>query len=139
MYGGERSIERIDPNGSSGNPANWWGSVDPAGATPGAENSTAVDYTDDLQVSISPNPFVRGSMVEIHYGVPLLTMMSVSIYDLNGRRVKSLLEDEPVVSGMLVWEGADDHGLALPPGIYVAFFETEAGARRKIPIAVRPE
>ncbi len=139
MYGGERSIERIDPDGPSGNPANWWGSVDPAGATPGAENSTAVDYTDDLQVSISPNPFVRGSMVEIHYGVPLLTMMSAAIYDLNGRMVKSLLEDEPVVSGMLVWEGADGHGLALPPGIYVAFFETEAGARRKIPIAVRPE
>jgi len=137
-YGGERSVERIDPDRPSGDVDNWWGSVDPNGATPGRANSTAVKYNDRLEISVSPNPFAGGQPVQIHYAVPFRTLLTAGVYDINGRKVKTLLEDRPSASGAIQWDGTDDNGKVLAPGIYVLFFETDAGMRKKIVLAVRP-
>lgn len=138
-YDGERSIERIDPETPSSNPGNWWGSVDSSGATPGRMNSTAVDYSEGLTISVSPNPFIRGRPVEIIYAVPRQTTLTARIYDVNGRNVKTILENQPVASGTIEWDGAADDGRLLAPGVYVLFFETARGISRKIALAIGPE
>jgi len=137
-FDGERSVERINPAAPSNDSENWWGSVDTAGATPGMKNSTAVGYSQTLEVSILPNPFVRGQLVEICCSVPLQTTLSVGVYDINGRKVKTLLDDQPTASGMMAWNGTDDDGQLLAPGVYVMYCQTAAGASRKIVLAVAP-
>jgi hypothetical protein len=137
-YDGERSVERIDPALPSSDRDNWWGSVDTSGATPGRVNSTAVDYSKTLEVSVSPNPFVRGQPVEIFYSVPQQTTLTARIYDVNGREIKTLLDNRPVASGTIEWDGTDDDGRALPPGVYVLFFQTDRGIIKKIVLAVSP-
>ncbi len=137
-YDGERSVERLDPAASSGDPANWWGSVDPGGATPGRANSTAVDYSEMLEMTVTPNPFVRGAEVAIECNVPFQTTLSAYVFDINGRKIKTLVEKQPVVSGVIAWDGADDDGCLLAPGVYVMFFQTDSGGSRKIVLAVAP-
>jgi len=133
-----RSVERIDPERASGDPDNWWGSVDPAGATPGRRNSTAVGYADVLHVSVSPNPFIAGEQVHIDYAVPFRATLTARVYDVNGRKIKTLVENQPVASGALFWDGRDDEGRMLQPGAYVLLCETNGGQARKIVLAVRP-
>lgn len=137
-YDGERSVERLDPAASSGDPDNWWGSVDPAGATPGRANSTAVDYSEMLEVTVTPNPFVRGAEVAIECKVPFQTTLSAYVFDINGRKIKTLVEKQPVVSGVIAWDGADDDGCLLAPGVYIMFFQTDSGGSQKIVLAVAP-
>ncbi len=137
-YDGERSVERIDPALPSSDPDNWWGSVDTSGATPGRVNSTAVDYSKTLEVLVSPNPFVRGQPVEIFYSVPQQTTLTARIYDVNGREIKTLLDNRPAASGTIEWDGTDDDGQALQPGVYVLFFQTDRGIIKKIVMAVSP-
>ncbi|MBI5170896.1 MAG: hypothetical protein HZA61_15510 [Candidatus Eisenbacteria bacterium] len=46
--------------------------------------------------------------------------MRADVYDLSGRRVRTLLRATlPVGDHALVWDGRDDAGLALPQGVYV--------------------
>jgi len=137
-YGNGRSTERIDSERASGASDNWWGSVDPQGATPGKVNSTSVSFTENLQVNVSPNPFRRGELIEIDYSVPFKSNLTVRIYDVNGREMITLVNDRPVASGTIQWDGSDADGKALPPGVYVLFFETDRGVVKKIPLAVSP-
>jgi len=137
-YDGERSIERVNPDIPSGNADNWWGSVDTSGATPGRENSTAVEYSDALEVSVSPNPFASGQPVWISYSTPFRTLLTARVYDVNGRKVKTLFADQPSVTGVIEWDGTDENGKALSPGVYVMLFETDRGTGRKIVLAVSP-
>jgi len=137
-YNDGRSTERIDPERASGAMDNWWGSVDPQGATPGRVNSTAVTFTENLQVQVSSNPFRCGETIEIGYSVPFQTNLTVRVYDVNGREMTTLANNVPVASGAFQWDGSDADGKALPPGVYVLFFETDRGAIKKIPLAVSP-
>ncbi len=54
--------------------------------------------------------------------------MRAEVYDLVGRRVRTLLHATlPVGDHTLVWDGRDDAGLALPQGVYVV--RLRSGAR----------
>lgn len=64
-----------------------------------------------------PNPFNPST------SVPILITESghadVQIYELSGRRVRSLLESHlPVGQHLIAWDGADDKGRALVSGVY---------------------
>lgn len=66
-----------------------------------------------------PNPF-RGT-TEVRYSVPEgAGAVSVQVYDLQGRRVRTL-SDGPRAggSGVVVWDGSDDAGRRLPAGVYL--------------------
>ena len=66
----------------------------------------------------SPNPF--SSRTWIAFDLPKATEVSLAIYDLNGRRVKTLLAGESMGPGrwQLIWDGSDDDGCQLRAGIY---------------------
>ena len=82
------------------------------------------------QVQAVPNPFTpNGDGINdeaiIHYSLLALSTprpVEVALYDLSGRRVRVLFDGEESNGRYTdkVWDGRDDQGQAVPPGLYVA-------------------
>ncbi len=67
--------------------------------------------------SSHPNPF--GHATSIHYQLPVAGELTVEIYDLCGRRVRTLLTGQcPAGSHETVWDGRDQTGAPLAAGVY---------------------
>ncbi|MDE3057409.1 MAG: lamin tail domain-containing protein, partial [Bacteroidota bacterium] len=126
-----RSLERINPNGSSSDARNWSSSVAPSAATPGATNSI---YTSSLpassSLSLAPNPFSPDNdgyedFLSISYKLPTnSSTIRVRMYDVAGRLVRTLANDEPAPSsGTVIWNGLDDKGERVRMGMYIILFE----------------
>lgn len=133
-YGDNVSWEKKDPALPSDNPANWWRSMDVRGGSPGSSNSIATVYSEGLLADIFPNPFSPDGdgfddEVTINFTLPFQANLTTRIYDVNGREVKTLLDDSPTASGQLRWDGKGNNGKTLRSGIYVLFMETSGSAR----------
>ena len=89
-----------------------WGT--PAGETPAA---TALH-------GVYPNPFNPSARIKFSLAAP--GQASLRIYDLSGRRVRTLV-DGFIDSGQheLEWHGVNDAGARLASGIYLLRFESE--------------
>ncbi|MFH1311957.1 MAG: T9SS type A sorting domain-containing protein [Candidatus Eisenbacteria bacterium] len=76
----------------------------------------------------SPNPFSRTTT--IRYSVARPERIHLDIYDIEGRRVVSLL-DRSVSAGLgqVVWEGTDGHGRDVASGIYFCQLSTADACR----------
>jgi hypothetical protein len=69
------------------------------------------------RIETSPNPF--RDAVRIDFSLARPTRGRVAVIDLQGRRVRTLLEEIPPAGTVsLRWDGRDDHGRALPAGVY---------------------
>ncbi|KPL02995.1 MAG: hypothetical protein AMJ73_07830 [candidate division Zixibacteria bacterium SM1_73] len=118
------SWERIDYNVASNNEDNWWKCVDPKGASPGEENSLHTQYSNQMELTITPNPFSPDGdgfedKVTFKYVLPKMSELTLKVYDIKGRLIKTLMEDEPQVAGEITWDGKDDGNRILRVGIYV--------------------
>jgi parallel beta-helix repeat protein len=71
-----------------------------------------------------PNPF--NPQTQILYGLPVDCQVKITIYNLLGRRVKTLA-DEPQTAGYkrVHWDGKDERGVEVASGIY--FYKIQAG------------
>jgi flagellar hook assembly protein FlgD len=71
----------------------------------------------------SPNPV--SSATTLRFGVGDAGRVRLAVYDVAGRRV-ALLEDGDHAAGEFtqVWDGRDDSGRLVSPGIYVVRIET---------------
>jgi hypothetical protein len=103
------------------------------------ESSTvAVDPTPAFVLSLSsgrPNPF--SSRTTIHYTMPRQARMRLEVFDLSGRRIRSLDEGvrEPGAHSV-VWNGRTDAGMDASSGLYFLRLETDGEVRvRKVLIA----
>ena len=117
------SLERIDLT-VAGDQNNWLDSQDPRGATPGAANSVRFNNeVAEVSVVVEPNPFV--DHVAITYRVPSPRLhANLWVFDRTGRRVATLLESIESGSQRVVnWDGSNDNGQILKPGIYVIYLE----------------
>ncbi|MCB9513111.1 MAG: T9SS type A sorting domain-containing protein [Candidatus Latescibacteria bacterium] len=66
-----------------------------------------------------PNPFNPSTTLRFALAAPAHARLYV--YDLAGRRVRSLVDAElPAAEHEAVWDGHDDRGTALPSGVYFA-------------------
>lgn len=122
------SWERIDYDKESSDSSNWWRSVDSLGATPGKENSVHTTFSSNIQLKLSPNPFSPDGdgfddELNIEYQIPLGSNLTLKIYDVKGRLVRTLLNDQPAVSGNTVWDGKNDDGKIVRTGIYILFVQ----------------
>ncbi len=129
------SLERVAWNHASNDPRNWKSSSDPAGATPLAPNSAA-HFVDTgasavFSASFSPNPFSPDgdgfedeSVLTILTGDDISYAMRVRLYDGVGRVVRMLADVATFFrESTLTFDGRNDHGQTLPPGLYTVLVE----------------
>jgi hypothetical protein len=66
----------------------------------------------------SPNPFAGET--EMRYSIPVKSDVSLKVYDVTGRPVRTLVanETEPGIHSA-VWDGRDDAGSSVPAGVYL--------------------
>jgi hypothetical protein len=85
--------------------------------TPVEDLPTAVP---NLSLEAQPNPF--NPRTEIHFRLPRTGQVTLDIHDARGRLVRRLIVDETYDEGpgLVVWDGNDDQGRALPSGIFLA-------------------
>ena len=63
----------------------------------------------------------------IRFDLPQAERITLTIYDVAGRRVRTLVQDQwGVGSHEMVWDGLDDQGAAVDAGVYL--YELRAGA-----------
>ncbi|MCK4413415.1 MAG: T9SS type A sorting domain-containing protein [Candidatus Eisenbacteria sp.] len=68
-----------------------------------------------------PNPAVRSDL-RIPFGLPQKTIVSLRVYDLSGRLVRTLHDQEfPAGYHILTWDGCDNDGGRVSSGVY--FYE----------------
>jgi len=71
-----------------------------------------------------PNPF--NPWTQIGYGIPKSGPVEIVVYDLHGRRVKTLVAEVRNAGYYFVtWDGTDDRGMPVASGVY--FFQIQAG------------
>ncbi len=71
-----------------------------------------------------PNPFRRTT--QIKYDIPCLSEVSVIIYDICGREVKSLINSKQDIGQYAVsWDGKDETGNNCSDGIYFITLKTD--------------
>lgn len=70
----------------------------------------------------APNPFARAT--ELSFRMPARQPVRFFVYDVAGRRVRRLFEgDAPAGESRLSWDGRDDLGAEVAPGLYLARLE----------------
>jgi len=117
-----KSLERVTPELSSENLKNWRTSIDLAGATPGKKNSVSWEFSSDKpKLIISPqtfNPSVRKT--KISYEVDVNAIVTIKIYDLKGRLVRTLIDEKEVGGAQSInWDGKDNRNMKLSVGAYI--------------------
>lgn len=119
------SMERISPEEDE-----WSCCIDSNKCTPGKRNSVSVEYSDKIELKISPNPFSPDGdgfedEVAIQYTLPKMSELTIKVYDVRGKLVKTLIWDEPQVTGEIIWDGRDEENKIVRVGIYVVLVETK--------------
>ena len=126
------SLERLDPDAPSQDPANWHSAASTAGyGTPTYQNSqsrkiqsskTTIEITPTI---FSPDNDGHDDIATIQYQVSEPGIVAnISIYDAMGRPVRWLVKNELLgLNGFWNWDGLGEKGNKLPVGVYVIFTE----------------
>jgi hypothetical protein len=106
----------------------WLCCVFPDKSTPGEKNSVSTAYSDEIELSIEPNPFSPDGdgfedEVVFYFTLPMESNLTIRIYDIRGRLIRTLVEDEPQVSGEIIWDGKDNENRTVRVGIYLVWAE----------------
>ena len=82
--------------------------------------------------NIFPNPLVSKSVIE--YALPYKTKVNINVYDVSGRRVKTLTTKTHDVGYYTInWNGYDDNGRKVSAGVYLIQINTQSfSSERKI-------
>ncbi|NIR47637.1 T9SS type A sorting domain-containing protein [candidate division KSB1 bacterium] len=71
-----------------------------------------------------PNPFNPGT--EIHYELPVERHVNLTVYNVLGQRIKTLVDEvKEAGSYSVTWDGTDERGQPVPSGVY--FYRFDAG------------
>ena len=83
-----------------------------------------------------PNPF--NPVTKINYSLPKAGRVSLKIFDVRGRLVRTLI-DEVVQPGKheAVWQAKDDRGQRVASGVYLYMLKTDEGVKTKKLAVVR--
>jgi len=84
----------------------------------------------------SPNPFI--SQTAISYSIPTTGRVSLLIYDISGRRVKTLVNQHQTPGVYSVsWNGTDDNGRTVAQGAYFYVLKTDGHEMQKKMLRVK--
>jgi hypothetical protein len=126
------ALEKIRPDATSAVGSNWTSAnASVHFGTPGFRNSQyrEIQYKGvkgfyASQSWMTPNNDGKNDRICIQYELPEPCAGSLSIFDLQGRLVRKLVNNEVVgTKGSYLWDGLRDDGIAAPFGRYVLFAE----------------
>ena len=117
-----KSLERVNPGLPSADVKNWRTSIDLTGASPGRKNSVSWEFSSDKpKLKITPktfNPSVGDA--KISYEADINAVVTIKIYDLGGRLVRTLIDEREVGGAQTInWNGKDNRNRKLPVGAYI--------------------
>jgi len=142
-----QSLERIAPLAEPNDPQNWASSLDSSGSTPGRLNSRTLppSGTATQLLELNPNPFFPGgnslnNVLVVRYRLEHAdSRMDVKIFDVRGRLIRTLANNEPAgLGGEMLWDGTDDRGRPAATGLYVVYLEALEKGGTRIQMARRP-
>ena len=83
-----------------------------------------------------PNPFNPSTKIE--FSLPRTTRVTLDIYNITGRRVKRLVDEElPSGHWSVVWNGEDESGAEVASGVYFYRIKTSEYIRTKKMVIIR--
>ncbi|MBC7185800.1 MAG: T9SS type A sorting domain-containing protein [Calditrichaeota bacterium] len=83
-----------------------------------------------------PNPFLGTALLS--YYLPADEQVTLVVYDLLGRQVRTLVAGEKVAGAHRVaWDGKDDQGRLLPSGQYLCVLRSKAGSQAQKVVLLR--
>jgi hypothetical protein len=84
-----------------------------------------------------PNPF--RAMTMIRFSLPIKTKVDLCVYNLEGRLVRKLLDNEKRDAGFyrVGWDGRDDHSRVVASGPYIYRMTTPAFVKARVMILAR--
>jgi len=97
------------------------------------ETQGNIQLPNKLTLSAYPNPF--NPSTELSFSLPQEGQVSLNVYDITGRLVKSLLDARlPAGFNKVVWDGTDYSGNGISTGVYFVRLSTinEATIRRVV-------
>ena len=117
----------VDHEGTQGLYEYWITAVDSAGNESDASDIAAAVLSSSEQVNVPtvfaleqnyPNPF--NPSTQIRYAVPEQSMVTISVYDMMGRKVRTLIQGN-ISAGYhtTVWNATNDKGLPVGAGMYI--------------------
>ncbi len=94
------------------------------GAEPYVEAENIQSSIFNIQLSNYPNPFNPETKIE--YSIPSESKIELSIYNIKGQKVKTLIKGtQQSGSYTIIWEGKDDNGKPVGSGLYFYKLRTE--------------
>ena len=81
-------------------------------------------------LDVSPQPF--NPQTRLRFVVPAAGPVSITIYDVLGREIRTLVEEHNMPSGIYfyTWDGEDKHGIGVGTGVY--FCRLNAGGQSAV-------
>jgi hypothetical protein len=87
--------------------------------------------------SIAPNPF--NPTTTIRFGLPRASEVRLVVYDVAGRQVKALLDNERMPAGLhsIVWDGRNGDGKRVASGIYFVRLKSDREMQTRKVVLIR--
>lgn len=126
-----KSLEKIDPNGSSNDANNWHTAAEAVGfATPGSQNSQYSIGQESGTITLTSETFSPDNdgiedVMQFNYQMQEAGMIgTIRIYDDRGRIIKELVKSELLgVEGSFNWDGLTEKNQKASIGTYILYFE----------------
>ncbi|MDI6734700.1 MAG: lamin tail domain-containing protein [bacterium] len=120
--------QSIARNGDTKTKNDWYVASVPTPGLPNNLTSQAADPPQAKVINIINKTFApqEGKQTTIIYSLSKSAAVSIRIYDIRGRLVKRLIEQEYQIAkeeNMVSWDGRDESGEILPIGVYICYVE----------------
>lgn len=101
----------------------WQGGIKPVMELVGVEEDKS-EVVPVSMVSAAPNPCIKNTTFS--FELPISTNYRIDIYDVSGRRVKSLQGIAHTTQESVVWDITNEQGSRISAGVYMYRFESDA-------------
>jgi len=101
----------------------WQGGIKPVMELVGVEEDK-FEVVPVSMVSAAPNPCIKNTTFS--FELPISTNYRIDIYDVSGRRVKSLQGIARTTQESVVWDITNEQGSRISAGVYMYRFESDA-------------